>query len=315
MGNLRAAAVETLINLGKEDPCIVVLTADLGLVTGVSAFGDIYPKRYFDVGIAEQNLVSVAAGLALEGWKPFICTFAVFVTMRAFEQIRSHLAYQNLAACILGFHAGISAGANGATHQSLEDLNLMRIIPNMRVYAPCDGVDVSLAIKHSISENSLSYIRLSKPKWKPIIANDKGKSFQPTWVERVGTDVTLISTGIMLLECIKAAEKCNNSKQSISVEIIHISQVNPLDIFLIAKSAKKTGAVVTVEEGLKNGGIGEAICAQLQQFNVKAKIENVAINNVFGESGSACDLFDKYGISSSHIETAIRRVINLRTAK
>ncbi|MCR6545382.1 transketolase family protein [Dehalobacterium formicoaceticum] len=303
----REAYGKALVKLGAQNKQIIVLDADLSKSTKTAEFAKAYPDRFFNVGIAEQNLMGTAAGLATTGKIPFVSTFAMFATGRAYEQVRNTIAYPKLNVKIAATHAGLTVGEDGASHQSVEDIALMRVIPNMTVIVPADGVEAEGAILAAAEYDGPVYIRLGRL-GVPVI-NDADYQFQ--WgkgvVFREGTDVTLIGTGVMMSFCLEAAQLLEEA--GISAQVVNIHTIKPIDRELILACAKKTGALVTAEEHSVIGGLGSAVADVLSEA-YPVPMKKVGIQDTFGESGKPLDLLNKYGLSTSKIVEAAREVLN-----
>lgn len=293
---------ETLVELGAEHDDFVVMDADLAAATQTGKFKVAYPDRFFDAGIAEQDLMGIAAGIAATGHKVFASTFAMFAAGRAFEQVRNSIGYPHLHVVIGATHAGISVGEDGATHQCNEDIALMRAIPGMTVVVPSDDVEARAAVKAAYEADGPVYLRLGRLA-APVI-HDGGYRFElgRGVVEREGTDVTIVACGLMVSAALEAA--CALADEGISAEVLNIHTVKPLDEELVVASAKKTGRVVTVEEHSVIGGLGDAVCAALSA-SAPTPFKKVGVQDVFGESGPALDLLAKYGLDAAGIQRAV----------
>ncbi len=300
----RQAYGETLVKLGS-DRRIVVLDADLSSSTHTVMFQRAYPDRFFNMGIQEQNMVGVAAGLAMSGKIPFASSFAVFVVGRAYDVIRQSIAYTNANVKIVATHGGITVGEDGATHQMLEDLGIMCGLPNFRVIAPADAQETRRVIENIAYVDGPFYVRLSREKVPTILVDevfDIGKGI----VIREGDDITLISTGIVLSRVIEAAETL--AKNGISASVIHMPTLKPIDKDIIVKYAIRTGRIITVEEHTVFNGLGSRVAEVLSE-NHPTRLSRIGINDVFGESGPGWELLEKYGISAKNIsEKAISMV-------
>ena len=281
---------ETVTALAAEYPEIVVLDADLAAATKTGIFKKAYPERFFDCGIAECNMVGVAAGLATCGKIPFAASFAMFSAGRAFEQVRNSVGYPKLNVKIVGSHAGISVGEDGATHQCCEDIALMRTIPGMVILNPCDHYEMQAAVRAAVEHKGPCYIRLGRLAVESITL-------------REGTDITVVATGLMVQEAVKAADALK--EEGISVEVINIHTIKPLDEELVIASAKKTGRVITVEEHNIIGGLGEAVSTALSE-HCPTPVTRIGVNDVYGHSGPAVDLLKEFGLSAEHIAEVIR---------
>ncbi|MDF2672104.1 MAG: transketolase family protein [Clostridiales bacterium] len=309
MANLatREAYGKALVELGSENKNVVVLDADLSKSTKTADFAKVYPERFFNMGIAEADLVSTAAGLSTCGKIPFASTFAMFAAGRAFEQIRNSVCYPELNVKIAATHAGLTVGEDGASHQAIEDLSLMRSIPNMTVLCPCDDVETFACIKAAAEYIGPVYIRLGRSA-VPTLNDEKTYKFQigKSVKLREGKDVTIFATGIMVSEAMKAAEAL--STEGIDAEVINIHTIKPIDIDGIVSSVKKTGAAVTCEEHNVIGGLGSAVCEVLGE-NYSAPVKRVGVMDTFGESGKPAELLKEYGLLAVNIVSAVKEII------
>ena len=298
---------EALAELGETDDRIVVLDADLAESTKTAIFGKKFPDRFIDCGIAEANMVSMAAGLAACGKIPFCSSFAMFATGRAYEQIRNSVGYPHLNVKIAASHAGISVGEDGATHQCLEDLALMRQIPGMVVLNPADDVEARAAVKAAFEYVGPVYIRLGRLA-VPVVNDEENYKFEmgKGVVLKEGTDVTIFATGLEVYESLLAAEMLE--KDGISAEVVNIHTIKPIDKELVVASATKTGKVVTVEEHFTIGGLGSAVCEVLSE-NAPTKVLRIGINDVFGESGPALELIHKYELDAEGIYKKVKAFV------
>ncbi len=293
-----------LAELGKVHEDIVVLDADLAAATKTGVFKKAFPERFIDCGIAECNMVGVAAGLAAAGKVPFASSFAMFAAGRAFEQVRNSVGYPKLNVKIGATHAGISVGEDGATHQCNEDIALMRTIPGMAVLNPSDDIEAKAAVQAAYEHVGPVYLRFGRLA-VPVI-NDKpdyrfelGKGV----VLREGKDVAIIATGLPVANCLEAADKL--AKDGIEAKVINIHTIKPLDEELVIASAKETGKVVTVEEHSVIGGLGSAVCDVLAQ-QAPTKVMKIGINDTYGESGPAAELVKKYGLDAESIYERVK---------
>ena len=296
-----------LVELGKEHEELVVLDADLAGSTQTGVFGKVFPERHINCGIAEANMTGVAAGLAAAGKIPFMSSFAMFATARNFEQIRNSIGYPHLNVKIAASHAGISVGEDGATHQCLEDMALMRQIPGMVVLNPADDVEARAAIKAAFEYVGPVYIRLGRLA-VPVLNDEENYKFElgKGVVLREGTDVTIFATGLEVYETVLAAEMLE--KDGISAEVVNIHTIKPIDKELVIASATKTGKVVTVEEHFTIGGLGSAVCEVLSE-NAPTKVLRIGINDVFGESGPALELIHKYELDAEGIYKKVKAFV------
>lgn len=293
-----------LVELGKEHENLVVLDADLAAATKTGVFKKVFPERHIDCGIAECNMMGVAAGLATTGKVPFASSFAMFAAGRAFEQIRNSIGYPKLNVKIGATHAGISVGEDGATHQCNEDIALMRTIPGMVVINPSDDVEARAAVKAAYKHEGPVYLRFGR--LAVLVINDRedykfelGKGV----VLREGKDITLIATGLPVAETLEAAEKL--AADGIDAKVINIHTIKPLDEELIVEAAKETGKVVTIEEHSVIGGLGSAVCDVLSE-KAPTKVLKIGINDTYGESGPAVELVKKYGLDAESIYKKIK---------
>jgi transketolase len=295
-----------LLELGRTNPEVVALCADLTGSLKMDAFEKEFPERFFQVGIAEANMIGMAAGLATGGKIPFTGTFANFSTGRVYDQIRQSVAYSEKNVKICASHAGLTLGEDGATHQILEDLGLMKMLPNMVVINPCDYNQTKAATIAIADYDGPVYLRFGRPKW-PVFT-DPNQKFEigKAWTIQEGTDVTIFATGHLVWKSMEAANELE--KLGVSVEIINIHTIKPLDDAAVLASAAKTGCVVTAEEHQMNGGLGDSIC-QLLARNIPTPVEMVAVNDQFGESGVPEQLLDKYGLGTVNIVDAAQKVI------
>lgn len=293
-----------LVELGKEHENLVVLDADLAEATKTGIFKKQFPERHIDCGIAESNMIGVAAGLAATGKVPFASTFAMFAAGRAFEQVRNSVGYPHLNVKIGATHAGISVGEDGATHQCNEDIALMRTIPGMIVINPSDDVEARAAVKAAYELDGPVYLRFGRLA-VPVINDRPDYKFEigKGVVLKEGKDVTIVATGLCVSEALAAAEKL--AADGIDAEIINIHTIKPLDDELIAASAKKTGKVVTVEEHSVIGGLGSAVCDCLCE-KAPTPVCKIGVNDVFGESGPAVKLIEKYGLDANGIYEKVK---------
>ena len=303
----RDAYGQALVKLGGVNTDIVVLDADLSKSTKTADFHKVYPERFFNMGIAEQNLIGFSAGLAAAGKIPFASTFAIFAAGRAFEQIRNSVAYPRLNVKIAVTHAGISVGEDGASHQAIEDLALMRAIPNMTVLVPADAIETYQVIKAAAEYHGPVYIRMGRLA-VPVLFEDNKYSFTigKANVIREGKDVTIIANGLMVSEALKAAEDLK--EQGIESTVVNCASLKPLDEETIINAAKLTGAVVTAEEHSIIGGLGSAVSEVLSE-NSPVPLRRVGVQDTFGESGNPEELLKKYGLTAQEIIIAVKEVI------
>lgn len=302
---IRAGFGRGLVAAGERNPAVVALCADLTGSTKMDAFAKAFPERFFEVGIAEQNLVTVASGMALSGKIPFTSSYAAFSPGRNWEQIRTTICLNETNVKVVGSHAGVSVGPDGATHQMLEDIALMRVLPNMIVVVPCDSVEADKATVAIAGHIGGAYLRLAREK-SPVITTDatpfalnKAQIFWP------GEDVTIVACGIMVYQALKAAEYL--AKKGINAEVINCPVIKPLDTATILRSVKKTGRVVTCEEGQINGGLGGAV-AELLAEQHPVPLRRIGMRDRFGESGQPEELLKHFGLTAADIEKVVREL-------
>lgn len=296
-----------LIELGKDHEDIVVLDADLAEATRSGKFAEVFPERFIDCGIAEANMMGVAAGLAAAGKVPFASSFAMFAAGRAYEQVRNSIGYPHLNVKIGASHAGISVGEDGATHQCNEDIALMRSIPGMVVINPSDYIEGRAAVRAAYEHDGPVYMRFGRLT-VPVINDRPDYKFElgKGVVLREGKDVTIIATGLPVNNCLEAAEKL--AADGIDARVINIHTIKPLDEELVAAAAMETGKVVTVEEHSVIGGLGSAVCDVICE-KAPAKVLKIGINDVFGESGPALELIKKYGLDTDSIYEKVKAFV------
>ena len=296
-----------LAELGKKYDDVVVLDADLAGATKTGVFKKAFPERHIDCGIAECNMMGVAAGIAATGRVPFASSFAMFAAGRAFEQVRNSVGYPKLNVKIGATHAGISGGEDGATHQCNEDIALMRTIPGMVLINPSDDVEAKAAVEAAYHHEGPVYLRFGRLA-VPVINDYEGYEFEigKAITLREGEDVTIIASGLTVAESLEAAEMLAND--GIDAEVINMHTIKPLDKAAVIESAAKTGKVVTVEEHSVIGGLGSAVCDVLAQLQ-SAKVLKIGINDVFGESGPAAQLIQKYGLDAKSIYEKVKEFV------
>lgn len=307
MEGTRDAYGKTLAQLGRDDPRIVVLTADLAGSTKTASFAAEQPDRFFNMGVAEANMIGTAAGLAMSGYRPFVSTFAVFATGKVWEQIRQVVAYPKVPVRIVATHAGLTVGEDGASHQMLEDVSNMRVLPNMRVIVPADSVEAAAVIRFAARyDDGPVYVRLSRAAF-PVI-HDPEFSYEPGRAEVLadGTDVTIVGCGVMVSVALAARERL--AEAGISAEVINASSIKPLDAERIVASAAKTGAVVTAEEHQIVGGLGSAVCEALSELH-PTRVIRVGVDDRFGQSGDADALLAHYGLDVDGLVAAANQVL------
>lgn len=297
-----------LLELGQTNPNVVALCADLTGSLKMDAFEKEFPERFYQAGISEANMIGVAAGLAIGGKVPFTGTFANFSTGRVYDQIRQSVAYSGKNVKIAASHAGLTLGEDGATHQILEDIGLMRMLPGMAVVVPCDYNQTRLATKAVAAWNGPCYLRFGRPSWDIFTpAEDPSFEIGKVQVLSEGSDVTIFACGHLVWLALKAAELLD--AEGINAEVINVHTIKPLDIEGVLKSARKTGCVVTAEEHNRHGGLGDAIAQVLAEHQPMPQ-EYVAVNDKFGESGKPTDLLKKYGLDTPDIVQAAKKAVS-----
>ena len=307
----RAAYGETLVALAEEYPELVVLDADLSSATMTKGFAKAYPDRFFNMGIAECNMVGVAAGLATCGKKPFANTFAMFAAGRAFEQVRNSVAYPHLNVKVVGSHGGLSVGEDGATHQCCEDFATMRVLPGMLVCCPCDGHEMRLAVKALLDYDGPAYLRLGRLAVETVTDSIPGYSFTlgKGVTLRQGSDVTVAATGMMVQMALRAADML--AGEGISVRVLDLHTIKPLDEALILQAARETGAIVTSEEHNILGGLGAAVAEYLSGVYPVPVVRH-GVADVFGRSGKAPLVLEHFGLSPQGIVDKVRQALSLK---
>ena len=304
--SIRSAFGNALAEIGEHNPKIVVMDADLSCSTQTQIFAKKFPERFFDCGIAEQDMLATAAGLASEGKIPFVSSFAVFATGRTYDQIRNSICYPSFNVKIVGTHGGITVGEDGASHQALEDVSLMRGLPHMTVIVPADYKECEEAVKYAASIDGPVYIRIARSNVPDIFGENYKFNPSKAVIMKEGHDVSIFTNGEMLAESIEAAEILE--KGGISAEVINVPVVKPLDTETVIKSAKKTGLVVTIENHSIIGGLGSAICETLAE-NYPTKVYRIGVNDEFGQSGDASELLKYYGLTSDSIAQKIKKIV------
>lgn len=296
-----------LVELGNEYNDFVVLDADLAAATKTGIFKKAFPERFYDCGIAEQNMISIAAGIAATGKKVFASSFAMFAAGRAFEQVRNSVAYPKLPVIIGATHAGISVGEDGATHQCCEDIALMRTIPGMTVISPADDTEAKLAVKAAYEHNGPVYIRFGRLAVPVIFGDDYKFEIGKGVTLKDGNDITIIANGIMVGEALKAYEELK--EKGVNARIINMPTIKPIDRDIIVKAAKETGKIVTVEEHSIIGGLGSAVCDVVCE-ECPVPVVKIGVNDEFGYSGPAVKLLEKFGLSAENIVNTVLKVLN-----
>jgi transketolase len=306
MKDTRSGFGDGLTELGKTNPNVVALCADLIGSLKMNDFKENHPERFFQIGIAEANMMGIAAGLTIGGKIPFTGTFANFSTGRVYDQIRQSIAYSDKNVKICASHAGLTLGEDGATHQILEDIGLMKMLPGMTVINTCDYNQTKAATIAIADHKGPVYLRFGRPKVPVFMPTDQSFEIGKGIVLTEGTDVTIVATGHLVWESLLAAEKLE--AKGISVEVINIHTIKPLDEELILKSIAKTGCIVTAEEHNKYGGLGESVARCLSQNNPTPQ-EFVAVDDTFGESATPAQLMEKYNINDAAVVTAVMNVL------
>jgi transketolase len=295
-----------LLKAGEQNEHVVAACADLTDSTQMSLFKEKFPDRFVEIGVAEQNLVTVGSGLAAMGKIPFVSSYAAFSPGRNWEQIRTTICLNEQPVKIVGSHAGVSVGPDGATHQMLEDIALMRVLPNMVVVAPCDSVEAEKATLALAADNRPAYLRLAREATPIITTEDTPFEIGKAYVFVPGSELTIIATGTMTYQAVLAAHKLY--LQGIDAEVVHVPTIKPLDTATILKSIKKTKAVITVEEAQINGGLGGAI-AELLAEEHPTKMRRIGMKDRFGESGTPDELLEKFGLTAKHIMLAAHSLV------
>jgi len=306
MKETRKGFADALIELGRTNPDIIVLGADVSPSTRVDQFRDAFPERFFSIGISEQDMIGFAAGLAVTGKIPIASAYGEFATGRPFDQIRQSVAYSEMNVKICASHCGLTVGPDGATHQSLEDVALMTVLPHMNVVVCCDYNQTYRAVIECTKVQKPFYIRFFREVSPVITSMDAPFEFGKADVLIEGSDCTIITAGLCVWESILAADAL--MKEGISVRVVNMHTIKPLDKEMILKCAGDTGCIVTAEDHQKHGGLSGWVAETLVQNN-PIPVEFVAVNDTFGESGKGPELFDKYGISSPHIVDGVKRVL------
>lgn len=303
---IRAGFGRGLKKAGELDVNVVAACADLTDSTKMGDFAKAFPERFIEIGVAEQNLVTVGAGLAAMGKIPFVSSYAAFSPGRNWEQIRTTICLNDRPVKVVGSHAGVSVGPDGATHQMLEDIALMRVLPNMVVIAPADSVEAEKATLAMAKDTRPNYLRLAREGTPVFTTADTPFEIGKAYVYVPGTDVTIIATGTMTYQALLAAEQLY--KDGIDAEVVHVPTIKPLDEETILHSVRKTGCVVTAEEGQVNGGLGGAI-AELLGENYPVPMYRIGMKDRFGESGEPSELMEYFGLDAKHIRLSVHHVI------
>lgn len=303
----RTAYGKTLASLGSEDNRIVVLTADLAGSTKTGLFAEAHPDRFFNIGVAEADMMGIAAGLAMGGYRPFASTFAMFATGKAWEQVRQVIAYPKIPVRIAATHAGLTVGEDGASHQMLEDISNMRVLPNMTVIVPADAVEAAAVTRFAAAyDDGPVYVRLARAKFPVILDEDYQFELGRAHVLAEGSDVSVFACGVLVSSALAAREALSN--EGISVEVVNVSTIKPLDGETLVRSAKKTGLVITAEEHQINGGLGSAVCELLSE-KLPTRVVRVGMHDRFGQSGPADALLAHYGLDTNGMIAAIGKAL------
>ena len=297
---------ETLAQLGESSQEIVVLDADLSGSTKTNIFAKKFPERFFNMGVSEADMMGTAAGLAAAGKIPFASTFAIFASGRAWEQIRQSIAYPKLNVKIVASHGGITVGEDGASHQAIEDIAIMRAIPNMTVIVPCDGVETRSVIQEIVKYDGPVYVRVARGKFPVVLPEDYKFTMGKGVVVRDGKDAAIIANGLMVSHALQAAAMLE--KEGLQIQVINMSTIKPIDRELIIKAAQETGAIVTAEEHSIIGGLGEAVASVVAE-ECPVPLRRVGIQDRFGQSGLAEELLIHYGLMPKDIAATVKEVI------
>jgi len=302
----RQGYIDALMELAEKYPEMVVLDADVGKATFTLQFAEKYPDRFFNCGVQEQNMLSVATGMALEGKIPYATTFGIFATCRAGDQLRNGIAYPAVNVKIGVTHCGVSVGGDGASHQTNEDMAIVRSLPNMIILVPGDYEEARLATKAAIEVDGPVYIRLGRDNYPVVPELHNGFDIGKAKILCAGSDITIITTGVMAQEALSAHQIL--SEEGVSARVIHMGTIKPLDEQVIIQAAEETRGIVTIEEHSIIGGLGEAVAGTVTS-NYPCPVRRVGIMDVFGESGHAQELFDKFGLRAKNIIEAARKIL------
>ena len=297
---------KTLVELGRKNENIVVLDADLASSTRTSYFAREFPHRFFNMGVSEQDLIGTAAGLALAGKLPFVSSFAIFLAGKGWEQIRQSICIPNLNVKLVATHGGITVGEDGASHHSTEDFALMRVLPNMTVICPADGVETEKAIREIVKHRGPIYVRLARPKFPVVLDNAYQFQLGRSFTLREGKDLTMIATGIMVYHCLRAAEELD--KEGVSTAVVNMSTLKPIDAPAIARAVRQTGAILTAEEHSVIGGLGSAVAEVVSQ-NCPAPMKIIGVDDLFGVSGNADKLMEHFHLTYPYIAEGARQLL------
>lgn len=305
--SIRSAFGKALAEAGKINPNVVVLDADLACSTQTQIFAKEFPERFFDCGIAEQDMVTTAVGLSTTGKIPFASSFAVFATGRAYDQVRNSICYPNFNVKIVGTHGGVTVGEDGASHEALEDISLMRGLPNMSVFVPADCNECAQIIKYASEHKGPMYIRVPRSNVCDVYDENYKFDFNKAQVLQDGTDVTIFTNGETVAEAIEAVNKL--TKDGYSIGIVSVPVVKPIDAETIINQAKKSKFVITIENHSVIGGLGSAVCEVLSESHPTI-VHRIGVNDKFGQTGKAEELLDCYGLSANKLKEAIKHYID-----
>ena len=308
--SMREAYGKTLVELGRENQGIVVLDADLSASTMTKYFMEEFPQRSFDVGIAEQNMIGIAAGLAASGKIPFASTFAVFAPGRCFDQIRMSIAQSDLNVKLVVTHGGLSVGEDGTSHQAIEDLTLICSLPGFTVIVPADAIETVAVIKAIASHQGPCYVRLGRPNLPIVLDDDYKFEMGKAVTLKNGTDATIISIGIMVAPALDAADVL--ARENINCRVLNMSTLKPIDKEAIIHAAEETGAIVTAEEHMEHGGLSAAV-ARILSENHPTPIEYIAVRDTYASSGKPAELLERYGLTANDIIAAVRKAIKRKS--
>lgn len=305
----RVAYGEELVEVGRKNPDIVVLDADLSSSTKTSLFGEEFPNRFFQMGISEADMMGTAAGLAASGMLPFVSTFAIFATGRAWEQIRNTIASPRLSVRICPTHGGISVGEDGSSHQCLEDMALMRVIPNMSVISPADSVETRSMVRYLAGDHrGPTYMRLGRPKFPVILPDDYVFEFGKGYTVRDGGDISMIACGQMVSVALETAELL--AERGVEARVINMSTIKPLDVETVLAAARETDAIVTLEEHSVIGGLGSAVAETVSE-DYPVRLIKIGVRDMFGTSGAPGDLFHVYNLTPESVDERIKKVLGI----
>lgn len=300
----RDAFGEVLVELGRERSDIVSMSADLQDSTKAIHFQKEFPDRFLNVGIAEQDLVGIAAGYALEGFIPYISSFAAFLTTRPFDMIRMLACYNNLNIKIVATHSGLTVGEDGGSAQMLEDIALMRVLPNMKVFSPVDAIETKKIIRAVADDRGPAYIRLARAKYPLLTTKESSFEIGRGSILRKGSDITIVATGLMVSRALEVAKELEGS---IDIRVVNISTIKPIDRELLIRCKEETKAILTLEEHQVNGGLGSAVCEALSEERVLVKI--MGVEDRFGQSGKPKELFKEYGLDNESIKVVVKELM------